>query len=489
MTTSKAGCFLMALLCAMPVFGARRAPEVDERNNELARLKNRLTMARDSLQREIAQRWRARERAVEQREVDKEDIARLIELQEKAFNAAIAAREEGYRLERQLETAMKTVDEKKQEQRYIQSVVSELLEKEAETITGFFPTDIDSARERLKSIRSDFGRRSNSIAAVEAFSRYAVTSISRGTLLSTLKTTVLPDDEPARTMTVARFGTVFAYGMDEDGNIYTIGQSGGEGAERYRIKRIDNPLLLQQVSKSFGTWTAKGRPQGSVTVDIMQSDLSGMLITGRTETAFMRAKKWFTAGGPVMVPLGMLPLWAFVLILLKLVQYIGRRGSARRTFSRMVSMIERGDTEGARTFIAQCKGGAARAAEVCFSTAAVSRQSAESALKEVLASETSKFGSHLNTLAVIAGVAPLLGLLGTVTGMIRLFEVITRYGTGDPKLLAGGISEALITTEAGLVIAIPLLLVHNFLRNYKNGIITELQLGALRIINRRFPES
>ncbi|MBN1577714.1 MAG: MotA/TolQ/ExbB proton channel family protein [Chitinispirillaceae bacterium] len=486
---NKAGCILMAVVCAMPVSGARRPPVVDERGNELAGLKNRLTLARDSLQRKIAQRWHARERAVEQREVDKEDIARLTEQQEKAFNAAIAAREEGYGLERQLETALKTVDEKKQEQRYIQSVLNELLEKEAENSTGFFPTDIDSAREQMRNIRSDFSRRFNSAAAIEALSRYAVASIRRGTLLSTVKTTVLPDGEQARTMTIARFGTVFGYGMDDEGNVYAIGQSGREGADRYRIKRIDNPLLLQQVAKSFGTWTAGKRPQGSVPVDIMQSDLSGMLITGRTETALTRAKKWFIVGGPVMVPLGILPLWAFVLIFLKLAQFVGRRRSARKMLSRAATFIEKDDMEGARAFVAKCKGGAARVAGVCFSAAAVSRQSVESALKEMLMSETSKLGSHLNTLAVIAGVAPLLGLLGTVTGMIRLFEVITRYGTGDPKLLAGGISEALITTEAGLAIAIPLLLIHNFLRNYKNGIVAELQIGALRIINRRFPES
>jgi len=87
--------------------------------------------------------------------------------------------------------------------------------------------------------------------------------------------------------------------------------------------------------------------------------------------------------------------------------------------------------------------------------------------------------SHLNTLAVIAAVAPLLGLLGTVTGMISLFEVITRFGTGDPKLLAGGISEALITTEVGLIVAIPILLIHNYLRNRKNRIGSDLQLHAM----------
>ena len=66
----------------------------------------------------------------------------------------------------------------------------------------------------------------------------------------------------------------------------------------------------------------------------------------------------------------------------------------------------------------------------------------------------------LSLLAVSASVAPLLGLLGTVTGMIRTFQQITLHGTGDPRLLAGGISEALVTTEAGLLVAIPAMLFH-----------------------------
>jgi biopolymer transport protein ExbB len=90
---------------------------------------------------------------------------------------------------------------------------------------------------------------------------------------------------------------------------------------------------------------------------------------------------------------------------------------------------------------------------------------------------------------VIAGAAPLLGLLGTVTGMISLFEVITHYGTGDPKILAGGISEALITTQTGLATAIPILLIHNWLRNQSLHIQSEMEKHAIRILNRLWPET
>ena len=72
----------------------------------------------------------------------------------------------------------------------------------------------------------------------------------------------------------------------------------------------------------------------------------------------------------------------------------------------------------------------------------------------------------MSFLSLAAAVAPLLGLLGTVTGMIGTFSVITEHGTGDPRLLSGGISEALITTQFGLAIAVSALLLQAFLRRW-----------------------
>lgn len=81
-------------------------------------------------------------------------------------------------------------------------------------------------------------------------------------------------------------------------------------------------------------------------------------------------------------------------------------------------------------------------------------------LDDAILKEMPPLEKHLPLLKVLAGVAPLLGLLGTVTGMILTFQAITLFGTGDPKLMAGGISQALITTVLGLVVAIPILLLH-----------------------------
>jgi len=89
---------------------------------------------------------------------------------------------------------------------------------------------------------------------------------------------------------------------------------------------------------------------------------------------------------------------------------------------------------------------------------------------------------HLNTLGTIASITPLLGLLGTVIGMIKVFAVITTQGVGDPGVLAGGISEALITTAAGLTVAIPALMFHRYFRGHVDELVVTMEQEALKMV-------
>ena len=87
----------------------------------------------------------------------------------------------------------------------------------------------------------------------------------------------------------------------------------------------------------------------------------------------------------------------------------------------------------------------------------------------------------LNTLGTIAGISPLLGLLGTVTGIIRAFDAIQAGGMGSPRTLSGGIAEALVCTVAGLCVAIPSLISYRYLRGKVEGIVVEMEKHAMRM--------
>ncbi|MEO0998623.1 MAG: MotA/TolQ/ExbB proton channel family protein [Pseudomonadota bacterium] len=108
-------------------------------------------------------------------------------------------------------------------------------------------------------------------------------------------------------------------------------------------------------------------------------------------------------------------------------------------------------------------------------------------IDEQLAQESSLLVRGLPTVAVLAAVSPLLGLLGTVTGMIETFQSITLFGTGDPKLMSGGISQALVTTQLGLAVAIPLVLFHSLLTGRANRLIERLGKHASDLLARNEP--
>ena len=105
-------------------------------------------------------------------------------------------------------------------------------------------------------------------------------------------------------------------------------------------------------------------------------------------------------------------------------------------------------------------------------------------LDEAILRETAPIETGLSFIKVLYVVAPLLGLLGTVVGMIATFQMITLFGTGDPRMMAGGISTALVTTVLGLVVAIPLTLLHSFLQGKAKALVQVLEEQAAGIIAR-----
>lgn len=107
-------------------------------------------------------------------------------------------------------------------------------------------------------------------------------------------------------------------------------------------------------------------------------------------------------------------------------------------------------------------------------------------VEEALTGEQAHLGRALAFLKLVAAIAPMLGLLGTVTGMIKTFQAIALHGSGDPKLMSGGISEALVTTVEGLVTAIPVLLLHSLLSSKSQALGSLLEAHAAAALARRF---
>jgi biopolymer transport protein ExbB len=188
-----------------------------------------------------------------------------------------------------------------------------------------------------------------------------------------------------------------------------------------------------------------------------------------------------------MVPLLLLPFWVLYLVTFKGLQFWARRRKYRKQLQTALAFIDKKDTAKALSYAKSSKGLIAGIVEVCIGSAH-RRDIAEKQVRRLIMQEIPNLNRNLNTIAVIAGAAPLIGLLGTISGMITLFAAVTYYGTGDPKFLAGGISEALITAMTGLGVAIPTLFAHDILRGKKDRIVADIEGMAWRVLDKIVPE-
>lgn len=125
----------------------------------------------------------------------------------------------------------------------------------------------------------------------------------------------------------------------------------------------------------------------------------------------------------------------------------------------------------------------ARVLQAGLNSHTASREDMEDVLQEAILKEIPPLERFLATLGMLAAIAPLLGLLGTVTGMIDTFQIMTQFGTGDPRMMSGGISVALVTTMLGLSVAIPIMLVHTLLGRAVDNSIAQLEEKAVALVN------
>lgn len=184
--------------------------------------------------------------------------------------------------------------------------------------------------------------------------------------------------------------------------------------------------------------------------------------------------------GYIILALGFL---GFILIILRVFLLLKAGSNVAEITDVVIRKVQAGKANEALDAIKDFQGATARVIKATLRNINKERDHIEDIVTENILNESSNIDKFGNFVLVLAAVAPLLGLLGTVTGMIATFDIITTHGTGDPKLLSGGISEALVTTMLGLVVAIPLLLLGNLLSGWAQSIKDSMEQSALHIVN------
>jgi biopolymer transport protein ExbB len=180
------------------------------------------------------------------------------------------------------------------------------------------------------------------------------------------------------------------------------------------------------------------------------------------------------SGGPVLIAIILLSVYALYVFFERLFKLSKERVNADALMIKVNAAVRERDLDSALTACENHGGPVARVLKAALLRLPYGRSAVEAAFQEASLSEEQRLARGLRPLATIAQVAPLLGLLGTVTGMIIAFAEISQQGTGNPAALADGIGQALVTTAAGLIVAIPVIVGQNYLASRVDAILTEI---------------
>ena len=195
---------------------------------------------------------------------------------------------------------------------------------------------------------------------------------------------------------------------------------------------------------------------------------------------------YLEVGGPILWVLVIISIGAFAVVLERIVFFAMNEKNVGNNFKdEILSLVASKKLDEAIALCDTKKSCVASAVKKFLQKApkGIDVQDYEFILKEITIKETSPYESRLNLLASVISISPMLGLLGTVTGMIRAFTNISKYGAGDAAIVADGIAEALLTTAAGLMIAIPVIVIYNYLNRRLEKMENEIDDVVTNIIN------
>ncbi|MFW5488703.1 MAG: MotA/TolQ/ExbB proton channel family protein [Desulfovibrio sp.] len=261
---------------------------------------------------------------------------------------------------------------------------------------------------------------------------------------------------------ILRLGLFTAIYRDQSGNVGYLKLE--EGGERLAVvPEVTDWLTTSRIEDYIA-----GKAE-SVPMDISNGAVFARLLAGKD------TREWVRAGGLLLWPILAAGALGLLIGLERLVFLLRQRKGSRTFFKQFMDTADKGDWQTCESLLeGNGKSPAGRVLARLIKERGQGPDVLEATLQESMLEEMPRLERFLSTLQVLAVISPLLGLLGTVTGMINTFQVITVFGTGDPRMMSGGISEALVTTQAGLAVAIPIMLIAHFLKRRVSGVLDDM---------------
>lgn len=265
---------------------------------------------------------------------------------------------------------------------------------------------------------------------------------------------------------ILKVGHIASYGSSPQGG----GVLAPAGENQFKVWQDSDPDAAAGI--------VAGQASGLLPIFLYESSIKAI-----EEKAQKTIVSVINSGGLIAWIIAGLGAFALLLIILRVFFLNRASASTEKLLGGVVNQIENRDVESAIKLAQKESSSSSRVLLSALRNIDRDRDHIEDIVSESILHESGQLNRFGSLIIVIATVAPLLGLLGTVTGMISTFDIITEFGTGDPKLLSSGISIALVTTEVGLAVAIPALLFGNILSGWAERIKDDMEKAALRAIN------
>lgn len=192
---------------------------------------------------------------------------------------------------------------------------------------------------------------------------------------------------------------------------------------------------------------------------------------------------YLVKGGVLMVPILLCSVVALAVFFERAWTLRASRNVPRDLVRRAEELVRRGQIEEAMALCRRSRSPLGAVILAALKNAGLGREAVKEAVQEVGRRESAHLERYVGVLGTVANVSPLLGLLGTVSGMIKAFTVISVQGVGNPASLAGGISEALITTAAGLTVAIPAFVAYRYFLGKVDRLVLSLEQHAIHFVD------
>ena len=484
--------FLALLLVAAGVGRLKAQVSVNENADKVEALKEELEKARQLRDKVIAKRWEDKRGDMEAREkfnAAYDDLKNQLEVKN----------QEADRFHEEIQSYLKDAEEAEAqvENAKIQFLSlapilrDRVAEMSAQVGKGFpakIPERIQGYNQLLKNAET---KREAPVEILSDLLTFYKSEINLTREIVVAKRGFLRADKTPGEGALLRIGTAAsAYRDDKSGAVGLLLKDAGNGALnpfewRENLTPEANAALADNLSKM-----EKGETGiVSIPLDILPNQAQGKAYIQKEEKNFWKSLlHTVKTGGVFMWPLLIIPVIAILLFLQKLFVVFRSRSGGLKNYEQAVESLNTKPSESIKVCERYPTSPILQIILAVGKNRDKDREAAEKDVKEVMLHLVPRLERHLTTLSVLAAAAPLLGLLGTVSGLIAMFQVITQHGVNDPKLLAGGIGEALIATETGLLIAIPTLLGHNFLANRIDHLVTDMEFFALKALNTVWPK-